>query len=615
MKLFGRSPSPADRYRAAAQAYKSIEDRYNAATQARQSLKSVRDDIWDLQLELFDDVVRGHTSVAGPLFAASRLSLFFEFSTGGDWIRATMAALSLSTACCVIDAICSQGGEPMPAPLLREMHGMALMSAYAAHRGGVPLAGVTTAEAVTSLALWDRMITRETTAILSTDDGAAALRRQLSEMRRTAASERRASRTALRHLAKDSGHSLREVTKQRFLDDLATYATTDGATRLATSPNAVAAARAALSSGRTLIYIAPGPLSGAALRLNYPPGDREICESVELPALDLTTVRTLVDRVRTAYAAAQRRELGPKALDRLIRKALDQVTATFWDPLLTEWPELRTTPLALIPLGEAALLPFYTALVADTPACATLDLTIAPSARALLLSAGWQPPPNGKILVAADPWYDGDGLRSIPQTVSEARAIAAVHGVEPRLFRADADTDNGDPKGISPDTPDRLRTTSGSSPDSPPTETPDFATQLTEASLLHLACHGDLRSDAPLSSSLLLGGRLPLADVLRRNLHPGATVVLSACELGSITGDLPDEQLGFPAALLAVGARSVVGALWPVPDTPATVDLMTDTHRALADSSATRALGRAIGRAHADGVSPLVWASFACFGA
>ncbi|MEU9398196.1 CHAT domain-containing protein [Streptomyces sp. NPDC048242] len=614
MKLFGRSSSPADRHRAAAQTYKSIQDRFNAAMRARQSLESVRDDVWDLQLALFEDVVRGHTSVAGPLFSAAHLSFFLEFGTGVDWIRATMSALSFSTACCVIDAVSSERDEPMPAPLLREMRGMALGSAYVAHRCGVPLAGVMTAEAITSLALGDRMITRETTATLSTDDGPAALRRQLSAMRGTATNEMRAARRALRRPAQDSGGlSLREATEQRFLADLATYATTDGTTRLATSPNAVASARAALSSGRTLIYVAPGPRSGAALRLNYPPGDGEICESIELPTLDLPTVRTLVDRVRTAYAAAQRGELGRKALSRLIRETLDQVTASFWDPLLTEWPELRTIPLALIPLGEAALLPFYTALVDDTPACATLNLTIAPSARALLLSTGWQPPPDRKVLVAADPWYDGDGFRSIPRTVPEARAVAAVHGVDPKLFRAaDTSADTSEERN-SAESSDPLRTINGTLPGDEPA--PDIAAHLTGASLIHLACHGELRSDDPLSSSLLLGGRLPLTDILRDNLHPGAMVILSACELGSITGDLPDEQLGFPAALLAVGARSVIGALWPVPDTLATVDLMTDTHRALADSSATRALGRAIGRAHADGVPPSVWASFTCFGA
>ncbi|WP_329183825.1 CHAT domain-containing protein [Actinacidiphila glaucinigra] len=616
MKLFGRSE--ASRYRGAAEAYKSIQDRFNAVGQDSGRLESVRDDVWDLQRKLSQDLAQGRTSVAGPLFSAARLSFLIEFSTGADWSRATTSGLAFSTACCVIDVSRSQDDEPMPEDLLREMQRMAPTSAYAAHRCGVPLAGVMAAEAITSLSLGDRMVARESTATV-TDNGLAALQRQLTGMQRTAAREMRATRS----MAKRSPHvglSLQEAVNQQFLTDLATLTTAEGAHRLAMSPNALASARAALSSGRTLVYIAPAPRSAAALRINSPESEREMCESIELPALDFGSVRTLVEQVRDGYGAAQRGELGKKGLARLIRTALDTVTSAFWDPLLTEWPELRDVPLALAPLAESALLPFYTALVGGAPACSVLDVTMVPSGRALFLAAGWQPQ-AGRVLVAADPWVDGGGLRSIPRTVPEARAVAAVHGVEPRILREQVlHAPEPPPREGPADGPDLLRTTRGTAQEIPATsETgpapPDIADRIAEASVVHLACHGELRSDDPLASSLLLGGKLPLASVLRNNLRPGATVVLSACELGSITGDLPDEQLGFPAALLAVGARSVIGALWPVPDTEATVTLMTKTHRALAASSATRALGRAIGEAHARGVPPSAWASFACFGA
>ncbi|WP_405770228.1 CHAT domain-containing protein [Actinacidiphila glaucinigra] len=476
-----------------------------------------------------------------------------------------------------------------------------------------------TAEAITSLALGDRMVARESTATI-TDSGLVALQRQLTGMQRTAAREMRATRTT----AKRSPHiglTLHEAVKQQFLTDLATLNTAEGTHRLATSPNALASARAALSSGRTLIYIAPAPRSAAALRINSPVSEREICESIELPALDFVSVRTLVEQVRDGYVAAQRGELGQKGLAKLIRTALDKVTSAFWDPLLTEWPELRELPIALAPLAESALLPFYTALVGGAPACSVLDMTMVPSGRALFLSAGWQRQAERGVFVAADPWVDGGGLRSIPRTVPEARAIATVHGVQPEILREQViDAPEPPPRKVPADFPDLLRTTRGTSQEILATSEiglapADIVDRPAEASVVHLACHGELRSDDPLASSLLLGGKLPLASVLQNNLRPGATVVLSACELGSITGDLPDEQLGFPAALLAVGARSVIGALWPVPDTQATVTLMTETHRALVTSSTTRALGQAIGKAHAQGVPPSAWASFACFGA
>ncbi|SFM99442.1 CHAT domain-containing protein [Streptomyces sp. cf124] len=558
--------------------------------------------------------------MVGPLFSASRLSFLIEFSTGVDWIRATMAGLSFSAAASFIDALSSQDDEPFPEVLLGEMRGMAMGSAYAAHRCGIPLAGVMIAEGITSLSLGDRMLFREISATLTSEDGMTALQQQLTRMERGIAREMREIR-AMAKRSMPAGLGLYEATTRQFLDDLTTSDSAEDTRKLATSPNGVAAARAVIASGRTLVYIAPSHRSCAALRVNSPENEREICESMELPALDLITVRGMVEQVRDGYAAAQRGELGQKGLARLIRETLDQLASKFWDPLLAEWPDLRETGLALAPLGEAALLPFYTAFVDGTPACAALDLTIVPSGRSLLLSTVWQPSAKRRVLVAADPWFDGDGLRSIPRTVPEAREIAAVHGAEPMLFRTDMSAgEDSVPHGSPPDAPDLLRTTSGSAPEQlaaqktgpVPSEVADL---VAEASLLHLACHGELRSDEPLASALLLGGRLPLSEVLQRNLRPGAAVLLSACELGSISGELPDEQLGFPAALLAVGARSVVGALWPVPDTQATVTLMTDTHRAMLDSDVNRGLGQAIGKAHAGGVPPSVWASFAHFGA
>jgi len=75
---------------------------------------------------------------------------------------------------------------------------------------------------------------------------------------------------------------------------------------------------------------------------------------------------------------------------------------TVWQPLLDRWPDLREWPFVVLPLGEAAQLPLYTALIDDRPACATLDLTIAPSARPLVLAAE-HPIASGATLVAADP--------------------------------------------------------------------------------------------------------------------------------------------------------------------------------------------------------------------
>ncbi|MFD3440878.1 CHAT domain-containing protein [Streptomyces sp. NPDC058685] len=612
--MLGRSEK--SRYLASARAYKEIQDRFNAAMAGGTGLEDVRDDVWDLQMKLVMELARDapSTAVAGPLQSAARLSFQIECSTGVDWVRATTSGLAFATACASAEAFFGRRGESMPRDLLGEMRGVAMLAAYAGHRCGAPLVGVMVAEAITSLSLGDRMVARELTATVE-DEGPEALQQLLDALvRQPDVSFRQTRRAAKR--AKESGLGMPEIMQQTFERDWLAREAPAGRQGLVTSPFAVASVRAAASSGRTLVYLAPGPRSGAALRINPPDAQREMCESVELPGLDIDAVRGQVHRIREAYAGAQSGSIGRKALARVIRSVLDGVASAFWEPMLSGWPDLRDARIALVPLGHSALLPLYASPLSPvdgTPACGLLDVTVVPSGRALFLASTWPLPAGKDAFVAADPWY---GAGEIPRTVPEAREVAAAHGVEPRLSREPGETVPGDRARTGGDP---LRTFRGAGAGTGPGGSggvpEDIVRRMSEASLIHLACHGDLQSDEPLTSSLLLDDRLPLSSLLERDLRPGATVVLSACELGSIAGDLPDEQLGFPAALLAMGARSVIGALWPVPDEDETVDLMVDTHRALSHTSATLALGQAIRRSHELGVPASVWASFTHFGA
>src|SRR5690606_31062433 len=88
----------------------------------------------------------------------------------------------------------------------------------------------------------------------------------------------------------------------------------------------------------------------------------------------------------------------------------------------------------------------------------------------------------------------------------------------------------------------------------------------------------------------------------------GATVVLSACELGLSTSDVGGEALGFASVLLRHGARSVIAAVAPLRDDVA-VRVMPVLHAALRDGMRP---GEALARATADEAEavPLV-----CFGA
>jgi tetratricopeptide (TPR) repeat protein len=104
---------------------------------------------------------------------------------------------------------------------------------------------------------------------------------------------------------------------------------------------------------------------------------------------------------------------------------------------------------------------------------------------------------------------------------------------------------------------------------------------LAGASLVHLACHGTLRADNPMFSSLLLSdGPLTVQELYARGLAP-RRLILAACESGSLVGYPGDEVLGFVSALLARGTAGIIASTSAVPDVEA-VDLMTAVHRRLA---------------------------------
>ena len=100
------------------------------------------------------------------------------------------------------------------------------------------------------------------------------------------------------------------------------------------------------------------------------------------------------------------------------------------------------------------------------------------------------------------------------------------------------------------------------------------------AALAHLACHGRFRVDSPLFSALeLADGPLNVYELQRLGIAP-EIVVLSACDLALSRLHPGDELLGLPAALLGMGARTIIASVIPVPDATAK-RLMVAFHRNL----------------------------------
>ena len=101
------------------------------------------------------------------------------------------------------------------------------------------------------------------------------------------------------------------------------------------------------------------------------------------------------------------------------------------------------------------------------------------------------------------------------------------------------------------------------------------------ASIAHFACHGRMRSDSPLFSSLeLADGPLNVYE-LQQLRRPPELVVLSSCDLATSATHPGDELLGFAAALLNMGTRTVIASTVPVPDAAAK-RLMCALHEQLA---------------------------------
>jgi len=134
--------------------------------------------------------------------------------------------------------------------------------------------------------------------------------------------------------------------------------------------------------------------------------------------------------------------------------------------------------------------------------------------------------------------------------------------------------------------------------------------------LAHLACHGTVRTDNPLFSSLRFkDGGLTVYD-LEEVPSPPRWLVLSACSLGQSAPRPGDEPLGIVAALLGMGSQAVIASPTLVPDSNVTRHFMVDFHRRLsAGSTPAAALAAAQEKLDPSDPSQLVAGTFMCFGA
>ncbi len=130
------------------------------------------------------------------------------------------------------------------------------------------------------------------------------------------------------------------------------------------------------------------------------------------------------------------------------------------------------------------------------------------------------------------------------------------------------------------------------------------------AKIIHIACHGNFRSDNPMYSSLQLAdGWVTVRDICHQKLN-ARLVTLSACETGKNLIAQGEEVVGLARGFLSAGAQNLVLSLWSVSDA-ATAELMSQFYSELQrDMTVSASLQKAQNEMIARGYHPYYWAAF-----
>lgn len=284
-------------------------------------------------------------------------------------------------------------------------------------------------------------------------------------------------------------------------------------------------------------------------------------------AAEVAQLRFSLGRLARRHVSAASRSAAAVALSHGAAR-LDQLLVA---PLSDE---LGDRPLVVVPTGTLHGLPW-----AVLPSCRGRPFSVAPSAAQWLLAEGHSPAPSppAAALVAG------------PEVVHATNEVAQLAPLHPR-----ANCLVGK----------RATVTAVSK-------------ALGRADLAHVAAHGSFRADNPLFSCLHLSdGPLTVYDLEALPSVP-RQVVLSACDAGVSSVSSGDELIGLAAALLNLGARTVVASVLPVPD-EATRGLMVEFHRRLvAGTGPAAALSQAQSAVvdRLDAPSSVGVTAFTCFGA
>ncbi len=309
--------------------------------------------------------------------------------------------------------------------------------------------------------------------------------------------------------------------------------------------------------------------AGAALASDFTVGSRihaflvtgRTARIIELGDLRQATETTT--RLRGDLDVLSGRRL-PGPLDAVVRNSARHQLSVLTEHLVAPMrPHLGDEDLVVVPTGPLSGVPW--GLLPDLRG---RPVTVAPSAT-VWLSGRRAPRPaeHGTTLLVAGP--------NLEYAAGEVEQLAAIYPDGETLTGADATVEA-------------------------------TVKALDGCDVAHFATHGHHEQDSVLFSRLdLADGPLMAYDIHRLGAAP-RHVILASCDVGKVVVRAGDEILGFTAALLYSGTRTVVSCVARMDD-QAAVDVMTAYHRGLARGVApARALADA---AVKEPMTPLV-----CFG-
>lgn len=191
------------------------------------------------------------------------------------------------------------------------------------------------------------------------------------------------------------------------------------------------------------------------------------------------------------------------------------------------------------------------------------------------------------------PWGRLAALPALPGSRKEALAVAKIYGTEPLL--GEEATERA------------------------------VRERISAAKVVHLAAHGYMSADYPLTSGVVLAGPangsnsendgvLQAAEIGRRLSIEADLVVLSACDTGRGRFLQGEGVQGLVRSFTLAGAKNVVASQWKVADS-STAELMEVFHSAFSKGqSASGSLRHAMKTLSAMHPQPYYWAPFAAYG-